>query len=210
MNKQIIIVGGFHEIIELCEELDYSIVGIIDNNLKTEFLNYPVIGSDKDARILLNKYGHIPLVISPDSPLIRKRLFDYYSNIGFTFSTIISSGAKISKSATIGLGSVIQHGVNISANTRIGSFVKLNTNSNIMHDCSIGDFVTIAPNAVVLGRINIGLCTYIGSNSTILPEKKIAANVIVGAGAVVTKDIIENDATYAGVPAKKLSYGKKP
>jgi len=42
----------------------------------------------------------------------------------------------------------------------------------------------------------------IGSNATILPVK-ICSNVIVGAGAVVTKDIVE-PGIYAGNPAKKL------
>lgn len=201
MDKKIIVVGGFHEIIELCEELNYSIIGIIDNNLKNTYLGYPILGMDNDALILFEKYRNIPLVITPDSPSIRKKLFFYYSNIGFSFETIISSYAKISKSSSIGKGTIIQHGVNVSSFAHIGNFVKLNIGCNIMHDCCINDFVTIAPNAVVLGRINIGECSYIGSNSTILPEKTVGDNVIVGAGSVVTKNIGSN-LTIKGVPAK--------
>lgn len=205
MNKKVIIIGGFHEIIELCEELNYSIVGIIDNNPNKQHLSYPIIGNDNDAYFLFESYKNIPLVVTPDSPAVREKLFKYYTKIGFSFESVISTKAKISKSSSIGSGTIIQDGVNVSANTKIGNFVKLNTGSNVMHDCMIGDFVTIAPNAVILGEININQNSYIGANATILPGKRIAENVIIGAGAVLTKDITENNAIYAGVPAKKIN-----
>ena len=44
---------------------------------------------------------------------------------------------------------------------------------------------------------------YIGSNSTILPVT-ICSNVVIGAGSVVTKNIIE-PGKYAGNPAKKIN-----
>lgn len=201
MDKKVILIGGFHEIIELCEEIGCTILGIIDNNLKNKYLGYNIIGTDNDAANLYDVYGNVPLVITPDSPLLRKKLFIKYSNIGYEFVTIISPKAIISKSSTIGIGAIIQSGVNISSFSRIGNFVKLNMNSNIMHDTVIGDFTTIAPNAVVLGRINIGMQSYIGANSTILPEIEIGDNAIVGAGAVVTKNVI-SDSIVKGIPAK--------
>tara|TARA_Y100001954_G_scaffold237488_2_gene301341 strand:- start:993 stop:1214 length:222 start_codon:yes stop_codon:yes gene_type:complete len=51
-------------------------------------------------------------------------------------------------------------------------------------------------------RTKISEKVYIGSNSTILPVK-ICSNVVIGAGSVVTKDIIESG-TYAGNPAIKI------
>ncbi|KUK56789.1 MAG: Putative capsular polysaccharide related hexapeptide transferase family protein, partial [Bacteroidetes bacterium 38_7] len=100
MDKKIILVGGFHEIIELCENLGYTIIGIIDNNIKDSYLNYPILGTDDEANTLFMKYGSIPLVITPDLPIIREKLFKHYSDIGFSFETIISSHAKISKSSS--------------------------------------------------------------------------------------------------------------
>lgn len=204
MNKKVIIVGGFHEIIELCEESGYSIAGIIDNHLSDQFMGYSVLGSDEDANQIFKNYVDIPLVITPDSPAIREKLFHLYSSIGFTFSTIISLRSKISKSAIIGEGTIIQDNVNVSANARIGKFVKLNTGCNVMHDCFLDDFVTIAPGAVVLGRVNIGTKSYVGANATVLPERTIVENVVIGAGAVVTRDIKGKGKVYVGVPAKEI------
>lgn len=200
-KNRIILVGGFHEVIELCEMCRYDIVGIIDNNLSGKYYGYPIIGKDEDAEKLFQKYTDCKLVITPDSPKIREKLVQYYSSLGYAFATIISPEARISKTATIGKGSVVQSGVNVSSETQIGEFVKLNTNCNVMHDNVIGNYTTIAPNAVSLGRIKIGKSAYIGANSTILPELEIGDGAIVGAGAVVTKNV-KNGTVVKGVPAK--------
>ena len=204
MSKKVILIGGFHEIIELCEDCGFTIAGIIDNVKTGEYMGYPVIGTDNDAPSLYNDFKDISLIISPDLPLIRKKLFTYYSSLNYKFESLISKDAKISRSAQIGSAAVIQSGVNISSACRIGDFVKVNTNANIMHDAFIGDFTTIAPNAVVLGNITIGANSYIGANSTILPGVEICDNALVGAGAVVTGNIDKANTAYVGVPARLL------
>ncbi len=201
MVKDVLLVGGFHEVVELCESCGRNIIGIIDNVLTGDYLGYPIVGTDNDAADLLKNYAHSELVITPDAPSVRKKLVEYYSQLGYKFATIISPEARISKTAVIGEGTVIQAGVNISSFTKIGSFVKLNTNCNIMHDNVIGNYTTVAPNVVCLGRITVGEEAYIGANSTILPELRIGTRSVVGAGAVVTH-IVSDNVTVKGVPAK--------
>ena len=201
MKTDVIIVGGFHEIIELCEECDLNVVGIIDNELKDAYNGVPIIGKDKDAERLFSKYGNCEVIITPDSPKIREKLVNLYKTIGYKFATVISPLAHISKSANIGEGTVIQAGVNVSSATKIGCFCKLNSYSNVMHDNVIGDYTTIAPNAVLLGRVVTGKDSYIGANSTVLPNISIGSGSTVGAGSVVTKDVNEN-VIVKGVPAK--------
>jgi UDP-N-acetylbacillosamine N-acetyltransferase len=197
----IIIVGGFVEIIELCENCGLNILGLIDNS-NQRFLNgYPILGNDSDADSLFENYSNIPLVITPDIPKIREKLVVFYKSKGFSFKSVISPKAEISKSSIIGEGVIIQAGVNVSSNVKIGDFVKLNTNSNIMHDSEIGPFTTIAPNAVILGRVLVSSNCYIGANATILPELAVQSNVLIGAGAVVVNNI-EKGKIVKGVPAK--------
>jgi sugar O-acyltransferase (sialic acid O-acetyltransferase NeuD family) len=201
--KEIILVGGFHEMIELCEEAGFNIIGIIDNELTGVYYGYPVIGTDNEASSLYKQYPNCQVVITPDSPRLRKKLVEFYHSAGFSFATIIHPAATVSRFATIGEGTVVQQGVNVSANTKIGDFCKLNTGCNVMHDNAIGNYATIAPNAVLLGYVTVGELSYIGANSTILPKISIGGLSTVGAGAVVTKNV-QSNLVVAGIPAKEL------
>lgn len=203
MKDKAIIVGAFHEIIELAEESGLQIVGMIDNEKKGFYRSYPILSNDNGAPLLSKSLRRIPLIITPDLPRIRIKLFDFYSQLGFSFISLVSLKAKISKSVRIGLGTIIQDGVNVSAEANIGKFVKLNSVCNIMHNSEIGEFTTIAPNAVVLGYVTIGKCCYIGANATILPNISIGDNTIIGAGAVVTRNV-PCGKVMVGNPAREL------
>lgn len=52
--------------------------------------------------------------------------------------------------------------------------------------------------------IKIGENVWLGAYSIVLPGVSIASNVIVGAGAVVTKDLQDEYCIYAGNPAKLI------
>ena len=203
MKSKVIIIGAFHEIIELVEEQGFTIFGLVDNIKSGDYRGYGIIHNDYDGSILSTKYSSIPIIISPDSPIIRHKLSVLYIEAGFKSINIISNTAKISTSSILSEGIIIQHGVNVSAESRIGGFVKLNTYCNVMHNSVVGEFSTVAPNAVILGNVKIGNRCYIGSNATILPNLTICEDAIIGAGAVVTKHI-SKPGKYSGVPAKLL------
>ena len=202
-KNAVILVGGFHEIIELCEICGKKIIGLIDGDLGKRYYNYEVFGEDSVAFDIYKEVGDVPLIISPDSPEVRKRLVNYYSNIGFNFCSLIHPNATISKYANIGKGVIVQSGAFVSANVVVQDFAKINVSGCVMHDSFIGKYTTIAPNAVVLGRVKIFESCYIGANSTVLPERAIGERATVGAGSVVTKDVPQ-DITVVGVPARQM------
>lgn len=53
------------------------------------------------------------------------------------------------------------------------------------------------------GKVVIGNNVYVGTNAIIMSNVKITDNVIIGAGAIVVKDIVE-DGVYVGCPAKRI------
>ena len=59
------------------------------------------------------------------------------------------------------------------------------------------------PHFDCFGKIIVGDDVYTGNNVTILPGVTIAKNVIIGAGAVVTKSV-SNNSIVGGNPAKKI------
>ena len=80
--------------------------------------------------------------------------------------------------------------------------VVINATTKIGNNCNISQFLSIGSNydkAAIIGD-NV----YIGPNVCIVENVNIGNNSIIGAGAVVTKDIPEG-ATVAGVPAKIIS-----
>lgn len=108
----------------------------------------------------------------------------------------------------------IQKRVHIGARTRIQSHSFICEGVTIGQDCFIGHgvmfindkFSTGKPaqgNDALLEKTKIGNHVSIGSNATILPVN-ICDNVVIGAGAVVTKSINE-PGKYAGNPAVKIS-----
>lgn len=189
--------------IELLEELDILIEGIIDQELSpdSQFLGYPVVGNDEDFFSKTFVKDLTSVVISPDQPAVRQKLTQNYLARGFQISTVL--GGQVSKRSKIGNGVTVQMLSQISPGTLLNDGVKINVGALVMHDCDIGEYCTIAPGAVVLGRVNIGYKSYIGANATILPGVTIGNEVTIGAGAVVTKDV-PDASTYIGVPARPL------
>ncbi len=200
-NENVIVVGVFDEVFELCLDCNKEIKGIIDNVTVGSYMGYPILGSDRDIRQLSENYSDVSIVITQDSPQKRKELYRAYVKAGFCFSLLVHPNAYISPKAKLSEGIILQKFINVSSNCDLGAFVRINTGANIMHDVTIGQFTTIAPNAVLLGNVRVGESCYIGSNATILPGIKTGNDCIVGAGSVVTKDI-PNNTVVCGNPAK--------
>lgn len=106
----------------------------------------------------------------------------------------------------------IQKGVRIGHNCKVQSHSFICERVVIGNDCFIGHGVMFVNDLFGEGKpsadpvkwkpTNIGSHVSIGSNATILPVS-ICDHVVIGAGAVVTKDITE-PGKYAGNPARRL------
>ena len=111
-------------------------------------------------------------------------------------------GVKIGKGCFIGSNVSIVRG---SANevTTIGSNTCMAHGTKIGHGSQIGEFNHFANNVSIGGSVVSGRGCFFGSGSTVPPGKILGDEVIVGAGAVITKNIPESG-VYSGVPALRM------
>ena len=114
----------------------------------------------------------------------------------------------------IGEGAFIGPFVEIQADTVLGKNVRVSSHSFICSGAEIGDDTFMAHGVMFVNdkfdsdhiknwkikKTKIGKNVRIGSNATILPVT-IGDNAIIGAGAVVTKNVPKNS-TVKGNPAK--------
>ena len=156
-----------------------------------------------------------------DNCIIRSHTVIYAGNkIGNNFQTghgvNIRESNEIGDDVSVGTHSIIEHHIKIEDRVRIHSNVFIPEYSCLKRGCWIGPCVTVT-NVLhplckkakeCLKGATIGENTKIGANVTILPDIIIRKNCLVGAGSLVTKNLLEDNCVYAGVPAKKIKYIK--
>jgi acetyltransferase-like isoleucine patch superfamily enzyme len=126
-------------------------------------------------------------------------------------------GCAIGDDCFVGPFTEIQQGVVLGARTRVQSHAFICELVTIGEDCFVGHGVmfindTFSQGGPAEGRKElwretiIGNRVSIGSNATIMPVN-IVDDVVIGAGAVVTKNI-STAGTYVGNPARRLLMKK--
>lgn len=130
--------------------------------------------------------------------------------------SVILEGASIGNNCNICAHTFIENKVVIGNNVTIKSGVYLWDAITIEDDVFIGPCATFAndkfprskqfPESFLPTKIKCGVS--IGANATILPGITLGENCMVGAGAVVTKNVPSN-AVVVGNPAKIIRYIEK-
>ena len=158
------------------------------------------VGTDED---FLRAPSASHYVIAIAAPSVRERLAGLFDEAGLVPATVIHPTAVRGRDVFIGPGSVMAAGSQVTTNIRIGCHVHLDRLVTVGHDCVISDFVTVHPGAVLSGGVTIGTRSLLGTTSCILPGRSVGRDTVVGAGAVVTRDVADGS-TVIGIPARPL------
>jgi sugar O-acyltransferase (sialic acid O-acetyltransferase NeuD family) len=159
-----------------------------------------ILKSTEEVKAVFGKEFNFTVGIG--SPILRRKLSDKFIHEGGVFTSVVSKFARIGSFGTnVGRGSNIMPGTIITNDVNIGDGALINLNCTIGHDCAIGNFVELSPGVHISGNCILDDYVNIGTNATVLPGIRIGKNVVIGANAVVTKDIPDNSLAV-GIPAK--------
>lgn len=131
---------------------------------------------------------------------IRKALAEKYH---LPYITLVHPKAVIGKNVSLGQGTVVMAGAIVQNGSTIGMHCIVNTGATVDHDCEVEDYVHISPGCHVGGGVKIAAESWLGIGSCVKNGVEINKRCLLGAGAALVKDVLE-EGTYVGVPAKKV------
>ncbi|MCM3636549.1 acetyltransferase [Sporosarcina luteola] len=203
--------GGFaREIAHLIEDINekdpqWNLLGFIDDDVESHgsvINELPVLGGIE----WFNDRDLTSVVMGIGSPNAKEKIISNLRNLSnVDFPNLIHPSVKFSRFNNIGQGNVICEGNILTTNIVVKDFVTINLNCTIGHDTIISSYCTILPNSSISGNVLFEEKVDFGTNATIIQGIKVGCGTIVGAAAVVVKDLPAN-CTAVGMPAKPIKF----
>ena len=211
--KDLIIIGAGdfgREIADVVERInctqaepEWNLLGFVDDNdmiQNTCIDGYPVLGTLD----YLNNYPYgVFAICSLGVSRTRRIVIDKIRNPQVKYATLIDPDARIYKGATVGKGSIICGGSILAINAKVEDHVIINLNCTLGHDDIIKEYCVVNPGVNVSGKGVVGPYSDLGTGSKVIQGLTIASGIVVGAGGVVVKDLLE-PGTYVGLPVRKI------
>lgn len=210
-QKEIFALGIGHNtpvFIDLALSCGYKIAGLYHYNCeRTGEIDhgFPIIGSFNDLRKETNLQGKNFLLTMGDNE-IRTSLCEEIIQRGGNVPTLIHPSAVISNFAKISpVGVYISPFSYIQADSTIDSNTVILSHVNISHTAHIGKSCFIAGGSTIGAYTSVEDFVFVGQGvlSISAKVKKIGIHAFIGAGSLVTKDILPYE-RVVGRPAHKI------
>lgn len=199
------ILDAIAEINAASGERVYDCLGFFDDDPAKQgktFLGAPVIGPLSMAK----EFTDCAFVFGIGSVSNYWKRHEILARIGIEderYETIVHPTASVSRSASLGHGTVVLQHVTIATNVSIGKHVYILPNSVISHNAVISDFTCITGGVCISGNVRVGHNCYLGTNSAIKGGLSIGNYALLGMGSVALEDV-PDDSVFVGNPARFL------
>lgn len=181
---------------------EWTIKGFLDDNLEA-LVNRPSPG-----RILSRICDYEPqaedvFICAMGQPAVKRRCSELMASRGGQFTRLIHRSAVLGHEVVLSEGVVLCPYTIVSANNRLGRGVAINLHSSVDHDATVGDWCQINCHCDLTGGAVLEEEVFLGSHASVLPGVRVGARTVVGAGAIVNRDL-PPDVTAVGMPARAL------
>ncbi|MEM1340062.1 MAG: acetyltransferase [Bacteroidota bacterium] len=209
-NKKAIIIGAgtYGEVfLTYLRENKYEVLGFFDDTpdiIGKHVKGLKVLGTFMDLLSSNLTNGKVDVFCSIGDNAVRTNYLQRLSDLGLPTPNLIHKSVVLNEDIILGKGITLMPGAIIMPYAKIEDFSIVSMGSKIAHHSVLKKGAFISSGVTVGANIVLGERTLIGVGSTIMTGvKTIGKEAIVGAGAVVIRDVPEKH-VVAGVPAKTI------
>ncbi len=147
--KSLLIVGAgeFGQLVkEIALDCGYQMIDFLDDNSED------AIGKVSEYKKFTGIYSDFTVAIG--NPEVRKNIVTMLEN-DFCLATLINPESHVSRTASVGIGSVIEPMAVVNTGAVLGKACFVNAGAVVNHNSAVGDFSQIDCNAVVAARAEV-------------------------------------------------------
>jgi sugar O-acyltransferase (sialic acid O-acetyltransferase NeuD family) len=171
---------------------------------KSELNGLPVVALEEvESHFPPGRHPAFVAISSTKLNRIRTRLYEDVKGRGYSFATYVSSKAFVWHNVEIGENSMIFENNVLQHRVKVGANAVLWSGNHVGHQTEIEDHCFVSSHVVISGFCRVGRSSFMGVNSCVGDYLTIGEDCVVGAGAVVVKNL-EAGQVYVGNPAKPL------
>ena len=122
---------------------------------------------------------------------------------GLGLAKLVHPSSIVASDVALGDGTFIGPGAIVNSAARVGRCVIINTGAIVEHECRIADGAHICPGAQACRKRPRRAASLDRHRRTVIENVHVGEGSIVGAGAVVVRDVPPHSVVY-GVPAKYI------
>ncbi|MBU0516577.1 MAG: acetyltransferase [Proteobacteria bacterium] len=202
-KKRVVVVGaGGHAKVVLdllLSEPGIRVLGLTDRDpdkVGTAVLGVPVIGDDEALEAFPRRPSLVLGLGTTSSDPRRRRVYERLRDRGYSFLTLVSPDATVSRWAALGAGTVVLARAVIGPGAGVGEIGLVNSGAVVEHDCHLGRNVHVATGAALAGHVLTGDDVHLGVGVCVKGQVRIGAGVTVGAGSCVVSDLPSNTVCF--------------